>query len=105
MGGFGVPRRGRRRVLETRVGLREETAFSKWISRKSLSVAVVAARIGVTPKTVYYWATGYRVPDLVSAFRVEEVTEGEVSAMSFLATKAAKRVHLDLINHSSRGDA
>lgn len=82
---------------------REATEFSRWIEKKQLTVADLAARIGVAPKTVYYWAAGLRVPDLVSAFRVQEVTEGEVTAMGFLATKVAGRVYRDLVDHSSWG--
>lgn len=103
MDGLGGSAGRRRRVLETRPQPREATTFSRWIEKKNIPVAEVALRIGVSPKTVYYWAAGFRVPDLVSAFRVEEVTQGEVPAMSFLMTRTARRIHGDLIEHSRAG--
>lgn len=96
-------RKYRRRALSgSYAASREETDFSRWIERKGLPVASVANLVGVTPKTIYYWAAGYRVPDLVAAARIEHLTDGEVPALSFLTTKLARRIANEMLEHSAK---
>lgn len=79
----GIEGQGRRRPLSRNV---ERTALDHWRERHRLSVREAALVLGVGYTTVYHWCSGRTLPTLVMGFHIEEVTDGEVPAASWLGT-------------------
>ena len=78
----------RRSPVWRRVG--EETIFFKWIKMKNKTYEQVAELTGTSARSVKYWASGQALPSLLSAFRIEQITQGKVPVASWLGTALAK---------------
>lgn len=68
------------------------TLLDQWIKAHGVSQLKLSRLIGCMPKTVEYWCKGQTMPDLVSAYFIEKVTEGGVPATSWLGTAIGKLV-------------
>lgn len=56
-----------------------KTHLSKWLEASGLSRAAFAQSIGSDKSNVTRWCNGSRVPTLVTARKIEEVTKGAVT--------------------------
>ena len=77
-----------RSVAWRRMG--EETVFLKWIQMKGYTLKQVGKMLNASARSVQYWAGGQAMPTLLSAFRIEQVTQGKVPVASWLGTALAR---------------
>ncbi|RLA65454.1 MAG: hypothetical protein DRQ88_09240 [Epsilonproteobacteria bacterium] len=59
------------------------TKLIKYLKREGLSRFSFAVKVGVTPSAIHNIVTGKSTPSLMLAFRIEEETDGEISAEYF----------------------
>lgn len=83
----GKPGQNGRRPISRNV---ERTTMDHWRERHKLSMREAAQVCGVGPTTMYHWCSGRTLPTLVMAFHVEEATDGEVLATSWLDTTVGR---------------
>ncbi len=50
----------------------------------------VAKALGVSHRSVQYWAGGQAMPSLLLAFKIEQYTQGKVPVASWLGTALAR---------------
>lgn len=62
--------------------------LSEYLTQNSLSIAAFAARLGVNKSAVSRWATGARLPRRDMMNRINDATEGEVTANDFFESTA-----------------
>ena len=98
----GVAGQGRRRPLTRNV---ERTQLDRWREKHRLSMREAAQVLGVGHATVYHWCSGRSLPTLVMAFHIEEATDGEVLATSWLATTVGKYEKLTYEKAAERSQA
>ncbi len=65
----------------------ERTALDLWRERENLSLREVSELLGVSAPAVYHWCVGRSLPTLIMAFHIEDVSDGEVPASSWVATQ------------------
>ena len=58
--------------------------LADWLSENSIRPTEFAARLGVPVSTVTRWARDERMPRLDAVARIQELTNGEVTAVDFL---------------------
>lgn len=98
----GKPGQNGRRPLSRNV---ERTAMDYWRERHRLSMREAAQVCGVGPTTMHHWCSGRTLPTLVMAFHIEEATDGEVLATSWLATTVGKYEKLTYEKAAERSQA
>lgn len=67
-----------------------QTLLHTWLKQHGISRNGFARMVGCNPKMVDYWSDGRCIPNLIYAFQIEAVTEGGVSADSWLGTEAGR---------------
>lgn len=67
-----------------------ETPLSEWMCANDVTDYAVAKIVGVAPQTVSYWRNNQALPELVYARKLELLTEGEVSMVSWFGTPYGK---------------
>jgi transcriptional regulator with XRE-family HTH domain len=72
----------------------EQTPLERWRVERGLSVQELARRVGISPSTMTCWCRGSVVPSVPSALRIQDVTEGEVPVVAWLATKLGREQYL-----------
>lgn len=68
----------------------------EWIKAHGLSRDAFAKLVGCNGKMVDFWCDGQVIPGLIYAFKIEQVTEGSVSAEMWLGTDIGKFYWRDL---------
>lgn len=68
----------------------EDTLLLKWLNDNGVSDRAFARMIGCSVPSVGFWAHGRVLPGLVSAFKIERVTHGQVPATSWLGTRLGR---------------
>ena len=63
---------------------RKNNAFGKWLDAEGWSRDKAAKRLGIARQYVDALCRGDRRPDLALAFKIQDVTKGEVDARSWL---------------------
>lgn len=71
-------------------GACSDTALARWLYRNKMSAFAFAAKLRMNPQSVNNWVKGRVLPSLVVAFKIDELTKGEVPASSWLATAVGK---------------
>lgn len=67
-----------------------DTPLRRWLDAQDGSVRGLAAAAGLDQQTLQHIAAGKQLPSLLAAFRLEQVTEGAVLAVSWLGTDLAR---------------
>ncbi len=70
--------------------LKHLTPLAIWMRENGKSVVSLARELKVNVRSVFYWMNGQVLPDLVSAFKIEQGTKGEVPAEAWLGTPIGK---------------
>ncbi len=63
------------------------TPLRAWRGRNNVSIAGFAVLVGCNVRTAENWDTGRCLPSIVYAFKIEEVTGGEVAPSMWLGTE------------------
>lgn|SRR3990167_2177681 len=66
------------------------TLLHFYLENHGISRSAFARKVGCNPNMVDYWADGRCIPDLPYAFMMEKVTEGGVSAGTWLGTEIGR---------------
>jgi DNA-binding XRE family transcriptional regulator len=67
------------------------TPLQKWLDKMGTSRASFARLLGANVRTVNLWANGQVMPSLTYAYKIDELTRGEVSPGSWLGTDLGRR--------------
>ena len=73
-----------------KVADRASTPLGQWLKSNGHSLTQLAKDVGVCLVQMQFLAYGQRMPGLVTAFKIEQATRGEVPAISWLATELGK---------------
>jgi hypothetical protein len=68
----------------------EDTLLLKWLQDNGVSDRMFARMLGCSVPSVGFWAHGRVLPGLVSAFKIERITHGQVPATSWLGTRLGR---------------
>ena len=66
------------------------TPLLAWLRATGGSVQQISNATGYSLQTVYQWLYGQKLPDLVTAFRLEQYSHGGVAVEGWLGTELAK---------------
>lgn len=72
--------------------------FNVWCAQECRVKHEVALELGVTPQTFGKWMTGRGRPDMLSALRIEVLTEGKIAAKLWWQSEIveARKIGYDL---------
>ena len=71
-------------------GTTSDTALARWLYRNQMSAFAFAGKLRMNPQTVRQWIHGKVLPSLCAAFKIDELTKGEVPPSSWLGTAVGK---------------
>jgi hypothetical protein len=77
------------------------TLLHYWLKENSVARTSFARQVGCNACMVNYWADGRCVPSLPYAFMIEKITEGAVSAATWLGTEVGKAIWNDIQKKAS----
>lgn len=80
----------RKTTVPTKVD--RNTPIWKWLERSNLSMKEFARVIGVTRRSLYWWATGKQLPGVIYALRIAMVTNNGVPVECWLETEKGREV-------------
>lgn len=66
------------------------TPLAIWMKENGKSITGFSRELKVNIRSVFYWMNGQVLPDLISAFKIEQGTRGEVPAEAWLGTPIGK---------------
>lgn len=66
------------------------TLLRQWLDEKGMTLDAFARLVGCNTNTAKYWRAGQTLPDIVYAFRIDEVTQGGVPVSSWMGTEIAE---------------
>jgi hypothetical protein len=68
-----------------------DTRLNQWLKEVGMSRAAFCRKVGACDRIVQLWADGCSMPGLVFAYKIEEVTAGQVPVASWLGTEIGRR--------------
>lgn len=71
----------------------EVTLLEEYRVERGLTIDGLARQLGATRNAVRNWLLGSQLPSLPWAFRIDEMTDGEVTPSSWLGTKLGASVY------------
>jgi transcriptional regulator with XRE-family HTH domain len=78
------------KALPGKERLHEHTPLYDWLRKNSIPQRTFARETGLGQQTVMRLCLGRITPTLVAAFVIEQATDGEIPAVSWLGTEVTK---------------
>ena len=79
---------GSKEVMKTRTRKStDDHPLIRWAHARGITRAQLAHKIGVDPMSVYFWTSGKEVPRLVHAIKIQDMTDGYITAASWVRKK------------------
>jgi DNA-binding XRE family transcriptional regulator len=66
------------------------TPLAAWLRKMGSSAASFARLVGCNRRTAQLWVNGQCLPSLIYAYKIDEITRGEVPPASWLGTEIGK---------------
>lgn len=70
----------------------QEIPLRVWLDENGKTPYWIAKNLCVFPRIVGRWMAGQCIPDLVSAYKIERLTRGEIPVSSWLSTPLGKHL-------------
>ncbi len=75
---------------------RSKTLLDLWLKKRGISHNAFSRQVGCNEKLVDFWCDGQVIPSLHYALMVEKVTEGGVSAVTWLGSPLGRALWNDI---------
>lgn len=77
-----------------------DTPLRTWLDKHGMSVQRFSRLIGCNYRTAQLWTAGQVIPSLVWAYRIDEVTKGEVAPSMWLGTDLGRHMWAAVIKRA-----